>query len=220
MRRTNLYSTPPGRRGSTRSTVRCGHGANGTSTPTGTRLSSCPRVDYLRMSYYERWVHRLAAQVVKYGLVSQRGDRERKGGSGLNEGHSGVQPRDVRPLAQSGHCFEPGSKGSTVVQGAPARARPEHQSHWPHALAALRARQDRRHRPRSRRLSLSRHQRPFSGRETPARLLRPFPCHGSCGGRARHRATRCTSICGTTTLSEPEPTPQLRAPVRPSASAS
>jgi nitrile hydratase beta subunit len=30
-----------------------------------------PPADYLRMSYYERWVHRLAAQVVKYGLVSK-----------------------------------------------------------------------------------------------------------------------------------------------------
>jgi nitrile hydratase subunit beta len=29
-----------------------------------------PAIDYLRMSYYERWTHRLAAQVVKYGLVS------------------------------------------------------------------------------------------------------------------------------------------------------
>jgi nitrile hydratase subunit beta len=30
-----------------------------------------PPADYLRMSYYERWVDRLVAQVVKYGLVSQ-----------------------------------------------------------------------------------------------------------------------------------------------------
>jgi nitrile hydratase len=30
-----------------------------------------PPADYLRMSYYERWVHRLAAQVVKYGFVSK-----------------------------------------------------------------------------------------------------------------------------------------------------
>ena len=30
-----------------------------------------PPADYLRMSYYERWAHRLAAQVVKYGLVSK-----------------------------------------------------------------------------------------------------------------------------------------------------
>jgi nitrile hydratase beta subunit len=27
-------------------------------------------IDYLRMSYYERWVYRLEAQVVQYGLVS------------------------------------------------------------------------------------------------------------------------------------------------------
>jgi len=34
-------------------------------------LEVIPPVDYLRMSYYERWAHRLAEQVVKYGLVSK-----------------------------------------------------------------------------------------------------------------------------------------------------
>jgi nitrile hydratase len=34
-------------------------------------LERLPPADYLRMSYYERWAHRLAAQVVKYGLVSK-----------------------------------------------------------------------------------------------------------------------------------------------------
>jgi len=34
-------------------------------------LELLPPVEYLRMSYYERWVYRLAAQVVKYGLVSK-----------------------------------------------------------------------------------------------------------------------------------------------------
>jgi nitrile hydratase subunit beta len=34
-------------------------------------LEVLPPVDYLRMSYYERWAHRLAAQVVKHGLVSK-----------------------------------------------------------------------------------------------------------------------------------------------------
>jgi nitrile hydratase beta subunit len=34
-------------------------------------LELLPPADYLRMSYYERWAHRLAAQVVKYGLVSK-----------------------------------------------------------------------------------------------------------------------------------------------------
>jgi nitrile hydratase beta subunit len=35
-------------------------------------LEVIPAVDYLRMSYYERWAHRLAEQVVKYGLVSKK----------------------------------------------------------------------------------------------------------------------------------------------------
>jgi nitrile hydratase len=34
-------------------------------------LELLPAVDYLRMSYYERWFHRLEAQVVKYGFVSK-----------------------------------------------------------------------------------------------------------------------------------------------------
>src|SRR5687768_12737699 len=33
-------------------------------------LELLPPADYLRMSYYERWFHRLAAQVVQYGLVT------------------------------------------------------------------------------------------------------------------------------------------------------
>ena len=34
-------------------------------------LETLPPVDYLRMSYYERWLTRLENQVVKYGLVTQ-----------------------------------------------------------------------------------------------------------------------------------------------------
>jgi nitrile hydratase beta subunit len=34
-------------------------------------LELMPPVDYLRMSYYERWVHMLEAQLVQYGLVSK-----------------------------------------------------------------------------------------------------------------------------------------------------
>jgi nitrile hydratase subunit beta len=34
-------------------------------------LEVMPPADYLRMSYYERWFERLAAQVVQYGLVSR-----------------------------------------------------------------------------------------------------------------------------------------------------
>jgi nitrile hydratase beta subunit len=34
-------------------------------------LEVMPPVDYLRMSYYERWLRRLEVQVVKYGFVTQ-----------------------------------------------------------------------------------------------------------------------------------------------------
>ena len=34
-------------------------------------IEALPPVDYLRMSYYERWFRRLVAQVVRYGLVSK-----------------------------------------------------------------------------------------------------------------------------------------------------
>jgi len=34
-------------------------------------LETMPPVDYLRMSYYERWVHRLEAQLVSFGFVTQ-----------------------------------------------------------------------------------------------------------------------------------------------------
>ena len=34
-------------------------------------LELMPPVDYLQMSYYERWVHRLLSQVVQYGFVTK-----------------------------------------------------------------------------------------------------------------------------------------------------
>ena len=41
-------------------------------------LELMPPVDYLRMSYYERWVHRLEVQLVNYGLVSKEEIESRK----------------------------------------------------------------------------------------------------------------------------------------------
>jgi nitrile hydratase len=45
-------------------------------------LEVMPPADYLRMSYYERWAHRLAAQVVKYGLVTPEEAESGKAASG------------------------------------------------------------------------------------------------------------------------------------------
>jgi nitrile hydratase len=77
-------------------------------------LELLPPVDYLRMSYYERWVHRLEAQLVKYGLVSKEEIEGRKADPGspkanpalslatsdrwLNRGIPSSDEPTVRPL--------------------------------------------------------------------------------------------------------------------------
>ena len=45
-------------------------------------IERLPPADYLRMSYYERWFHRLAGQVVEYGLVSTEELESGKAASG------------------------------------------------------------------------------------------------------------------------------------------
>ena len=77
-------------------------------------LELMPPVDYLRMSYYERWAHRLAAQVVQYGLVTKEEMESGKPAPGstkatpalslatssrwLTRGIASSQDPDVRPL--------------------------------------------------------------------------------------------------------------------------
>jgi nitrile hydratase subunit beta len=77
-------------------------------------LELMPPVDYLRMSYYERWVHRLEAQLVQYGLVSKEEIESGKADSGspkanpalslatsdrwLNRGIASSLDPKVRPL--------------------------------------------------------------------------------------------------------------------------
>lgn len=81
-------------------------------------LELLPPVDYLRMSYYERWVSRLAAQVVKYGLVTKEEMESGKAAPGstkatpafslatssrwLNRGIASSQDPKVRPLFKVG----------------------------------------------------------------------------------------------------------------------
>ena len=77
-------------------------------------LELMPPGDYLRMSYYERWVHRLEAQVVQYGLVTKEEMETGKAAAGatkadpalslatssrwLTRGIASSQDADVRPL--------------------------------------------------------------------------------------------------------------------------
>jgi nitrile hydratase len=77
-------------------------------------LELMPALDYLRMSYYERWVHRLEAQLVEYGLVSKEEIESREADPGspkvnpalglatsdrwLNRGIASSRDPNVRPL--------------------------------------------------------------------------------------------------------------------------
>ena len=49
-------------------------------------------VDYLRMSYYERWFHRLVAQVVEYGLVSKEEIDSGKAAAGSTKANPPLTP--------------------------------------------------------------------------------------------------------------------------------
>jgi nitrile hydratase len=81
-------------------------------------LEVMPPVDYLRMSYYERWLRRLETQVVKYGFVTADELRQGRAAAGttkatpalpmasstrwLNRGIPSSQDPSVRPTFKVG----------------------------------------------------------------------------------------------------------------------
>ena len=206
MRRTNLYST---RLGKARiyALNRAMRAWRKWSLDTDRHaLELLPPVDYLRMSYYERWLDRLAAQVVQYGLVTKEEMESGKAAPGstkatpafslatssrwLTRGIASSQDPNVRPLFKvrqrvrarninpTGHTRLPRyARGKTGV----IVARSRRLSSFPTPTPIFRARN--------------------ASTSTP--YVSP---HGSCGGKTRRRATRFTSTCGMTTLSEPSPT--------------
>ena len=98
----------------------------------------------------------------------------------------------------------------------PAGAHAQHQSSRPHAPASLRARQNGNRGSRSRRLCFSRHHRSFARTKSRSTFIRFVSPRASCGATRPRRATRFTSIFGTTTLSQPDPAcPICRAIRRP-----
>ena len=83
-------------------------------------LELMPPADYLRMSYYERWVHRLASQVVKYGLVSQEEMENGKAAPGS------TKATPVFTLATSARWFNrsiPSSQDPTIGPSFKVRQR-------------------------------------------------------------------------------------------------
>ena len=71
MRRTNRSSTRPGKAASDALTRAMRAWRKWSLDTDRHALELLPPVDYLRMSYYERWLNRLEAHVVKYGFVTQ-----------------------------------------------------------------------------------------------------------------------------------------------------
>ena len=149
-----------------------------------------PPADYLRMSYYERWLKRLETHVVSHGFITQEEFQTGNAGAGSSQADSGAYPGAIGTLAEPRNPFEPGSKGAAIVQSRPARSRTQHPSDRPYSPAPLRARQGGSGVPRSWRLRVPRHQRAFSGRETAARVLRSVH-RTRAVGRERFGARLC-----------------------------
>ena len=150
-------------------------------------LEIMPPADYLRMSYYERWLNRLETQRREIRLHHAGRAAEREPGSWVEPADSRAYSGDVGTLAEPRNPVEPGSKGAAIVQGRPARSRAQHQSDRPYSPAPIRARQGGSRVPRPRRLCVPGHQRAFSGRETAARVFRSV--HGTRAvGRKRFGA--------------------------------
>ena len=107
--------------------------------------SSFPPADYLRMSYYEKWLRaarRAARQAAAWSRARRSKAASRRQGS----------PKATPPLtaakvpprwSQRQRRRAAMSPVAPTLPGGPARARPQHQSDRPHAPAALRARQAR-----------------------------------------------------------------------------
>jgi hypothetical protein len=126
-------------------------------------IEELPPVDYLSMSYYEKWAARLEKLLLETGLVEAdeiaAGRSLRPGkplprtlaaaevGTALTRGSYAPHPRLVRAAgARAG-----------ALQGRRPRAHPQHASEDSHEAAALRARAHGRDRSRSRLLRISRH---------------------------------------------------------------
>jgi nitrile hydratase len=61
-------------------------------------MESLPAADYLRMGYYERWLHSLQKQVVAYGLVTEEELERGKAAPGSNRGTPALSVERARDV--------------------------------------------------------------------------------------------------------------------------
>ena len=199
--------------------VRFVRGGSGASIPTGMRSRVMPPVDYLRMSYYERWLRRLELHVVKYRHCDPGRARERHGRlPGPPRRRRRLTLATVDRWLNRGHRLEPGSNGSPRFKvGQRVRARninPTGHTRLPR-YARGKTGSDR-SRPRG--LHVSRTPTRTGWARSGSTCTRCGSRRASCGARRLRRATRSTSICGTTILSAPD-WRSIRAAVRAAAPA-
>jgi hypothetical protein len=128
-----------------------------------------PPAEYLRMSYYERWVAGLVELIVQSGLTTRAEIESGAPAPGSVKAIPALTADKAVALVEKG---VPERECGCTVPNGPASARPEHASSGAHKAAAICSRKIRHDRPGSWRLRLSGHQRPFPRRKAPARLLR------------------------------------------------
>ena len=145
-------------------------------------IEQLPPADYLRMSYYEKWLVRNIGLLVKHGLVTQE---EIDTGKPAPGSRKATPPFTVANLAltdcATAELRSSGRGCQSALQSGRPRSRAQDQPHGPHAPAALREGPGRGRRPASRDLRVPGHERTFPGRAAAAPLLRAVPGAGVVG---------------------------------------
>src|SRR5215467_14276481 len=170
-----------------------------------------PPAEYLRMSYYEKWLAGLTRLLIEHGLVMQAELESGKPASGSPRPHprsASNRSRRSRPgEASAGTCRRPrvsqqgsGSARATFIPQATFGCRGTRAASWGQSTGTTAS-------------SFFRTPtRTFRGR-TRSACTRCASRRASCGARKRRREIRCTSTCGTTTLSRPDSSQESSEPL-------
>ena len=109
-----------------------------------------PPAEYLRMSYYERWVARMLGQIVSTGVATAAEVESGQPAPGSAKATPALTAAMVPEMIAQAELGEAQRRSDCSFQSGPARSRTQHQSTGSHTLAAIRARKGRRRRPASR----------------------------------------------------------------------
>ena len=142
--------------------------------------------DYLASSYYERWLDRNVRLLVEKGVIT-REELERRMAQ-LASGSDPAPPHSDPKLlrAHAGHADGahalPSARAAAALRASASGVLTRHDAPaGPHAAAALRARQARRHRARARLVHLSRIPTPTGRASSPTRSTASASRRPSCG---------------------------------------